>query len=346
VSHVFVVDTNEQPLNPVHPARARILLDKGLAAVFKRYPFTIILKTARGTIVQSDYRIKIDPGSQTTGIAIVSDQSGEIVFAAEIAHRGEKIKASLDDRRALRRSRRHRKTRYRKPRFRNRRNKKKEWLPPSLQRRISNVLTWVNRLRRLCPLTAISLELVKFDTHLLDNPDIAGVDYQQGELQGYEVREYLLALGLPIECGSGGLTKYNRSGRELPKTHWCDAACVGNSTPVQLKSEQVYPLLVTALGHGKRQMCLMERYGFPRTSAKEATFVKGFQTGDIVKATVASGKKAGSYVGRVAVRASGSFDITTKQGKVAGIGYRSCRVLYKRDGYRYRQGVPTPIAPK
>ena len=137
MSHVFVLDTNKQPLDPLHPARARILLDKGVAAVFKRYPFTIILKTDREHRQPSDYRIKIDPGSKTTGIALVNDTSGRIVFAAEIEHRGEKIKASLDDKRAIRRSRRNRNTRYRKPRFLNRRNKKKAERKTNLDRRCS-----------------------------------------------------------------------------------------------------------------------------------------------------------------------------------------------------------------
>ena len=162
----------------------------------------------------------------------------------------------------------------------------------------------------------------------------------------WELFRRLQSLGLPIECGSGGLTKYNRTRRQLPKMHWCDAACVGKSTPLQLQSEHVSPLMIIASGHGCRQRCLMDRFGFPRTAAKDATFVKGFQTGDIVKARVTSGKKVGTSVGRVAVRATGSFDITTNHGKVCGIGYRSCRVLHKRDGYSYRQGDPLPIAPQ
>ncbi len=84
-------------------------------------------------------RIKIDPGSKTTGLAIVNDASGEVVFAAELAHRGQTIKAKLDARRAVRRSRRQRHTRYRKPRFDNRR-RRKCWLPPSLRSRIGNVV--------------------------------------------------------------------------------------------------------------------------------------------------------------------------------------------------------------
>lgn len=50
----------------------------------------------------------------------------------------------------------------------------------------------VDRLRKFAPVNAISMELVRFDTHLMQNPEIKGVEYQQGELAGYEVREYLL----------------------------------------------------------------------------------------------------------------------------------------------------------
>ena len=83
----------------------------------------------------------------------------------------------------------------------------------------------------------------------------------------------------------------------------------------------------------------MDTYGFPRTSAKQAKRVKGFQTGDMVCAVVTSGKKAGTYVGRVAIRATGSFNITTKQGTIQGIGYRFCRVIHRCDGYHYEKGV-------
>src|SRR6266704_5373559 len=136
-------------------------------------------------------RIKVDPGSQTTGIAFVNDRTGEVVWAAELTHRGEQIKRDLDKRRAVRRSRRQRKTRYRKARFSNRR-RRTGTLPPSLESRVCNVLTWVRRLTRLCPVTAISQELVRFDIQALEHPDIEGVEYQQGQLAGYEVREYVL----------------------------------------------------------------------------------------------------------------------------------------------------------
>ena len=120
MSKVFVIDTNKQPLNPLHPGRARLLLKQGKAAVYRRYPFTLILKRAVEQPHLEPLRVKIDPGSKTTGIALVNDGSSEVVWAAELMHRGEQIKRDMDKRRAVRRSRRQRKTRYRKPRFDNR----------------------------------------------------------------------------------------------------------------------------------------------------------------------------------------------------------------------------------
>jgi len=430
MSKVFVLDTKKQPLNPVHPGRARLLLKEGKAAVFKRYPFTLILKGAVEEPLLSPLRIKIDPGSRTTGIALLNDASGEVVWAAEIAHRGHEVKKALDDRRAVRRSRRQRKTRYRKPRFANRRHKKQGWLPPSLESRISNIQTWVKRLMHLCPITAISQELVRFDPQKMENPEICGIQYQQGTLAGYELRENflqkwnrqcsycgardvplqvehiqaranggtdrtsnlclacqpcnvkkgtqdiavflahkpdvlarllaqakaplkdaaavnttrlalyhrLLALGLPIECGSGGLTKFNRTTRDLPKAHWLDAACVGSSTPPMLQANEIVPLRIRANGHGCRQLCLMNKHGFPRTKPKQAKRIKDYQTGDIVKAVVRKGTKIGTYVGRVAVRATGSFNVTTRAGTVEGISHRFCKTLHHRDGYSYQKG--------
>ncbi|HET7641178.1 MAG TPA: RNA-guided endonuclease IscB, partial [Ktedonobacteraceae bacterium] len=150
MSNIFVLDTHKRPLNPVHPGRARILLSAGKAAIFKRYPFTIILKCAVHEPLLEPLHIKIDPGSKTTGVAIVNDANGEVVFAAELTHRGHSIKQSLERRHALRHSRRQRHTRYRKPRFNNRR-RRDGWIPLSLESRICNSVTWVKRFMRLCP---------------------------------------------------------------------------------------------------------------------------------------------------------------------------------------------------
>lgn len=150
---------------------------------------TIILKKVVEPKEVKQCQLKIDPGSKTTGIAILQDN--KLVWAAELTHRGQQIKDDLESRRSLRRGRRGRKTRYRKPRFLNR-TRPKVWLPPSLEHRILTTLTWVKRLIKLCPIDSIATELAKFDTQKLQNPEISGTEYQQGTLHQYEVREYLL----------------------------------------------------------------------------------------------------------------------------------------------------------
>jgi len=425
MSKVFLIDTNKRPLNPIHPATARQLLRNKKAAVFRRFPFTLILKESRPDSPISPLRLKIDPGAKFTGLALVDATLGDVVWAAELKHRGLAISLALLSRRQLRNSRRNRKTRYGKPRFLNR-TKPKGWLAPSLQSRIENIKTWVAKLCKFAPIEAISQELVRFDMQLMRNPDIQGKEYQQGTLAGYETREYLLekwnrqcaycgikdvplqiehiypralggtnsitnltlscekcnlkkgtkdlkdflkkdpsklekilkqtkkplgdaaavnstrlalldvlkATGKPVETGSGGLTKFNRSKQKLEKTHWLDAACVGKSTPI-LKIKGVKPLLITANGHGTRQMCRTDKYGFPCRYVPRFKFVKGFQTGDIVKAVVTNGKKVGTYVGRVAVRSTGSFNISTAHGLVQGISHKYCTHIHKKDGYSY-----------
>ena len=102
------------------------------------------------------------------------------------------------------------------------------------------------------------------------------------------------------------------------------------------------PLLITATGHGSRQKCNVNALGFPCSKPKGAKKVKGFQTGDLVRASVTTGTKRGVYVGRVLVRASGSFDIRTKQGRVKGINHRCCRLVHRSDGYSYQIGARFP----
>jgi hypothetical protein len=156
VMRVFVLDKNLKPLDPCHPARARELLKKGRAKVFKRYPFTIVLqdRMSKESTVHP-HRIKIDPGSKTSGLAVVQEQTGRVTNALEISHRGKQIKEALESRRALRRGRRNRKTRYRKPRFLNR-TRKQNWLPPSLESRIAI---------RFRPSFVLQLPNQKFDVH-------------------------------------------------------------------------------------------------------------------------------------------------------------------------------------
>ncbi len=150
----------------------------------------------------------------------------------------------------------------------------------------------------------------------------------------FALLEVLKATDLPVETGSGGLTKFNRSQQNLEKTHWLDAACVGKSTPT-LNVKGVKPLLITANGHGTRQSCRTDKFGFPKRHCSRTKFHFGFQTGDIVKAVVTSGKKVGKYVGRIATRATGSFNISTKDGLIQGINHKYCTSIHRKDGYSY-----------
>lgn len=441
MSRVLVVDSNRHPVHPCTPARARLLLKQGKAAVFKRYPFTLILKApvtvATELAAPPGLRLKIDPGSQTTGLALVDEQRGAVVWAAELSHQGDGIVDRLRKRKAVRRSRRQRHTRYRKARFAHR-SRPKGWLAPSLRSRVQNVVTWVQRLQRVAPIVAISLELVHFDTQAMQNPDIEGVLYQQGTLAGYEAKQYLLekwgwrcaycdargvpvevehivarsrggssresnltsacqpcngakgtqdigvflahdparlahilgqakaplkdaaavnstrwalyeqlkALGLPLEVGSGGRTKWNRSRQAIPKAHWSDAACVGVSTPELKRWQRMQPLLITAKGRQRRQMVNVDKRGFPRGKPKGPSRVHGFRSGDMVRAIVPTGLKAGTYVGRVAIRTTGSFKITTKRGMVDGIAARFCTPLHRGDGYDYAYGSRVGASPQ
>ena len=166
---VLVVDKNRKPLNPCHPARARKFLKEGRAVVLRRYPFTIMLKDTEedSSVEKPEYRLKLDPGSKTTGVAILKENT--VIWAAELNHRGFSIRQSLESRRCLRRGKKNRHTRYRMPRFNNRK-RPQGWLAPSLQHRVLTTLTWVNRLKRFCPISAISMELVRFDTQLIHSP--------------------------------------------------------------------------------------------------------------------------------------------------------------------------------
>jgi 5-methylcytosine-specific restriction endonuclease McrA len=444
---VFVLDRGGKPLMPCSEARARKLLATGRARVHRVMPFAIRL-TDR---VQADcelqpLRIKLDPGSKTTGLALVRESqtldlsTGEIernaavVSLVEIVHRGRQISEALTARRQMRRRRRNQ-LRYRAPRFLNRGNQQRGWLAPSLMHRVHTTMAWVRRIQRWAPISALSQELVQFDMQAMENPEISGVQYQQGTLAGYEVREYLLQkwgrqcaycgakdtplqiehihpkskggsdrvsnltlacapcnqrkdnlpatvflakkpevlkrilaqakaplrdaaavnstrwalanalkdTGLPLELSSGGRTKFNRSRLGIPKSHALDAACVGD---VAIVTDWHQPALqVKCTGRGSYQRTRLDKFGFPRGYLMRSKRVRGFQTGDMVRAVVGHGKKTGVHTGRVAVRATGSFNIQKSDGVVQGISHRHCRVIQRGDGYGYSQ-FKMALAPK
>lgn len=433
---VFVLDRKGRPLMPCTERRARLLLERGRARVHKMMPFTIrvVDRVAQDCAFQA-LRVKLDPGSKITGIALVreTDNGGvAVVNLFELVHRGQQISEALMTRRGHRRMRRSH-LRHRATRFLNRGNQQKGWLAPSLQHRVDATLTWVNRLEKLAPISAISTELVRFDMQALENPEIEGVQYQQGTLGGYEVREYLLekwkrtcaycdakgiplqiehiqpkakggsnrinnltlackccnekkaalpievflakqperlkriqaqakrplkdaaavnstrwtlvnalkTTGLEVETASGGRTKFNRKQFHIPKTHALDAACVGEITGIT--GWQKPTLCIKAMGRGSYQRTRLDKFGCVRGYLTRAKSIQGFQTGDMVKAVVTKGKKTGSYSGRVAVRASGSFNIQTSNSLVQGVSHRYCTVVQRGDGYGYSQVAKTDV---
>ena len=432
MNRVFVLNGDRIPLSPTHPANARKLLKCGKAAVFRVRPFTIILKRTVENPVPAPVEVKIDPGSKTTGIALVQhNQTGKrVVFAAELEHRGLQIKKRLAQRSGYRRRRRTKNLRYRKPRFFKgvRREKEREtggWIAPSIKSRVYNIETWFIRLCKWANVQSVSVENVKFDPQLMENPDISGVEYQRGTLWGYELREYLLlkyghrcvyckkedrvleiehltpksrggsnrvgnlaiackqcnqrkgsktaaefghpkikpkpksmkgvadvnitrkvilnvldSYGIPVSTGTGGQTKYNRTQQNYPKSHWIDAACVGDSgREVQLDPDTV-PLTIKAVGRQNRCMIKPNATGFPYRGMKAGCHerrkkpkdtrrvIDGLQSNDFVKIIDCTGKYRGTYVGYI-TKTSGRWST----GKT---NYKSDRVqlLQRMDGYK------------
>ncbi|MEV4378035.1 RNA-guided endonuclease IscB [Streptosporangium sp. NPDC049644] len=371
---VFVLDERGHPLDLCHPARARRLPAVGRAVVVRHPPFVIRLKdrsVADSTV--AGVQVGIDPGSKHTGLAIFTDRDGSRTgrYAIQFDHRGAAIRDKPASRAAYRRGRRSRNLRYRASRFSNR-TKPKGWLAPSLRHRIETTMSQVARLTRWVPVIAVHVEKVSFDTHALSaGKPLEGVEYRQGTLAGYEVREYLLAkwgrtaavnatrwalwraleaTGLPVATASGGRTKWNRSRTGAAKSHTLDALHVGDLDTVTTWPSTV--LVAKATGRGSYARTRTDRYGFPRLRLPRTKQVKGFATGDLVRATVPTGKKAGVHTGRVAVRSTGSFNITTRHGTVQGVGHRHARLLQRADGHGYtthpeaRHGAASPPPPE
>ena len=176
---------------PCSPAKARHLLKAERAVVKSCHPFTIQLTMATGQSKQP-IKLGVDPGYEHAGFSASTEK--EEVFACTVKMRTD-ITKLLAQRRALRRARRNRKTRYRAPRFNNRvRSKHKGWLAPSVENRIAVHLSFVAKIKRLLPITEVIVESASFDLQKLQNPAISGAEYQEGPSLGqYNRRAAVLA---------------------------------------------------------------------------------------------------------------------------------------------------------
>ena len=459
---VITLDKRKDPVGFTTERRARILIERGEACVHRYYPYTIILKNAdaKKMEIKDTYRIKIDPGAKDTGIAVIREQDNSVMLYLQVEHRGDAVRSNLETRFGARHNRRQRETWYRKCKWPNHYLKKGSkykfdsprpagWLPPSVKSTADNVINWVKKLKKLINITSCSFEAVRFDTQLMDNPDISGEEYQHGTLYGYELKEYLLDkyghqcqycggksgddklewehmvpasrggsnsvknanlacsccnsdksnrtlqeyldilksrhpkrkadeelnderikrissilengtvyktnryaawvnstrkyiekelfdIFGTVECASGGRTKYNRTRLGLPKDHHYDALCVGTVPEDGYKNTNQKCLYIKANGRGSRfrgqtNKCGIIKVKYPKGPKR----VFGFQTSDIVIANIPKGKYKGTYTGRIAVRSSGYFKLTTKEGEVVNAKYEYCTIRQHVDGYSY-----------
>ena len=183
---VPVLNMRGEPLMPTTPRKAKHMLKEGKAKVVQRTPFTIQLKYPTGEAKQ-DITLGIDAGYSHIGFSVVAET--EELLSGELKLRKD-IPKLLEKRRTYRRNRRSRKW-HREPRFNNR-GRNNGWLPPSLEHKLQSHARLIEQLKQILPITKVVVEVASFDQQKMQNPEISGIEYQQGELQGYEIRQYLL----------------------------------------------------------------------------------------------------------------------------------------------------------
>ena len=223
---VYVLSQNGQPLMPTeNHAKVRALLKHGKAKVIQRCPFTIQLLYESTTHTQK-INLGIDAGSKTIGVSATTDS--KVLYESEVVLRNDIVEL-LSGRRALRNSRRSRKTRYRKPRFDNRK-KPDGWLAPSIRQKIETHVTVVGNVMKILPVTKIIVETASFDIQKIKNPEIEGEGYQHGEqLDFWNVREYVLFRdGHTCQCCKG------KSKDNILNVHHIESRKTGGNAPNNL----------------------------------------------------------------------------------------------------------------
>lgn len=222
---VYVLNIEGRPLMPCKEAKARHLLKQNKAKVVKMIPFTIQLLFECDNITQ-EINLGVDAGSRHIGLSATTDK--KVLFEADVELRND-IVDLLSSRREARRTRRNRKTRYRKARFNNRR-KGDGWLAPSVRQKIETHINIINDVHKILPIANIVVEVASFDIQKIKNPDISGEGYQQGEQLGFwNVREYVLSRdGHQCQCCKG------KSKDKILNVHHIESRKIGGDTPNNL----------------------------------------------------------------------------------------------------------------
>lgn len=206
-------------------AKVRILLKNKKAKVIKRCPFTIQLAYDSTNYTQ-DITLGVDSGSKHIGLSATT--RSKVLFESDVELRNDIVNL-LSIRRQNRRTRRNRKTRYRKPRFNNRR-RKEGWLAPSVQNKVDSHLTVIRKVHEILPITKVIVEVASFDIQKIKNPMISGTEYQQGEqLDFWNVREYVLFRdGHICQCCKG------KSKDKILNVHHIESRHTGGDAPNNL----------------------------------------------------------------------------------------------------------------
>lgn len=221
---VYVLSNTGKVLMPTRRyGKVRRLLRDGLAVVVRREPFTIRL-CYDSTIVIHPVTLGVDAGTAYVGLSATTDKTE--LFSAEVQLRTDIVKL-LSGRREARRTRRSRKTRYRAPRFDNRRHAK---FTPSVEQKIQSHLTLIAKAHSILPITKTVIEVAQFDTQLLKNPDITGEGYQQGPQMGFwNTREYVLWRdNHECQCCHG------KSNDNILNVHHIESRMTGGNSPDNL----------------------------------------------------------------------------------------------------------------
>ena len=223
---VYVLDQNGQPLMPTsRHGKVRRMLQSGRAKVVNRCPFTIQLNYESGHQTQ-EISLGIDAGSQHIGVSTTT--KAQVLYEAEVELRND-IVDLLSSRRELRRGRRTRKTRYRQPRFQNRK-KKDGWLAPSIRQKVGTHMAVVEKVCKILPISKVIVETASFDLQKIKNPEIHGMEYQQGDQLGFwNVREYVLCRDHhTCQCC------YGKSKDKILNVHHIESRKTGGNAPNNL----------------------------------------------------------------------------------------------------------------
>ena len=261
---VYVISKSGKPLMPTNRhGKVRILLKEKKAKVIQSKPFTIQLLYDSKEYTQP-VSLGIDSGYTYIGYSAITEGTELISGEVELlSGQSERLKEK-----SMYRKQRRQRLRYRKPRFDNRAIPK-GWLAPSIQHKLDSHIRFIEKLKKILPITNITIEVANFDTHKLKNPSVSGEDYQNGEQKDFfNLREYIFhrdnhtcqvcgAKDKPLEVHHIGFWKGDRSNRPANLL----AACITCHVPANhLEGAKLWGLKPSNKGFKEATFMTMVRW--------------------------------------------------------------------------------------